>query len=203
MESPIQKLSIITEPEEEPNELSKTKWIKEISGNDRYEERKLYKKEYEPMFSLPPPIFPFSTQSIYEPICCNSRQSYEIKKSVWFGDNEEDEYARVFKQFEDSFAQNALDVGGQEYLVIFDYNRRCFYLKNITTSKLYCCDYGDIRIIYFQSYGTNLLFEPVKTENGSYNFYPDNFDGQKLDIKLFKMFILCDFEFINTIMCLK
>lgn len=203
MEPSEQKLSIIAEPEKKPNELSKTKWIKEITGNDKIEERKLYKKEYEPMFSLPLPIFPFSTQSIYEPICCNSRQSYEIKKSVWFGDNEEDEYARVFKQFENISAQNVLDIDSQEYLVIFNYEHRCFYLKNIATSKLYCCDYGDIRIIYFQSYRTNLLFEPIKMENGSYNFYPDNFNGQKLEIKLFKMFISCDFEFINTIMCLK
>lgn len=206
---------IIILADDDMNKTNKHKYnIKKLTGSDILFRRELVKIPFKPLYKS---IF-FQNEIPQEPVINRSKKSYKIFKSVFRDDNggeicnELSEYDIVLELFEQK--QNILNFSDLEYLVIYDKENNCFYLKNTTSSQIYRCDYFDIEMIYANLYKSDIYSQntiKVKSickSNGKIKLdFETNIDFltdlKLLNIKIFKIFIENNFDIIDTIIGLK
>jgi len=203
----IRKINFVAEQDNSNKKISVGE-MKKLTGNDSLIRKPYNENEYsfKPLFKM---IIPendgFSRLENLKP---KSKKSYEIKnKQSVFGNMEMvDEYIMVSNLFEN--ANNILNFSDSKYLVIWSQDEKNFYVKEISTGKIFKCAYDDILHIHYTVYGPTRSYTPIQSleiskGNIKYNFEEKYFIGKKLDLDIFKVFIASDFDSTMTINVLR
>lgn len=131
----------------------------------------------------------------------HNKKSYEIKSNNVINFNEYNEYQEINKFFNNS---NILDFSNSKYSVILNNIFNSFYVKNNDSEQIYKCYIDDIKNIYYSVYGITNSYVPIKYINVNikklkFNMSNKIFNKNKLNIRLFEVFIKTNFNITKTI----
>lgn len=131
----------------------------------------------------------------------HNNKSYEIKSNNVINFNEYNEYQEINKFFNNS---NILDFSNSKYSVILNNIFNSFYVKNNDSEQIYKCYIDDIKNIYYSVFGITNSYVPIKYINVNikklkFNMSNKIFNKNKLNIRLFEVFIKTNFNITKTI----